>query len=239
MKQTKIRLPETDKGPFKYVNTFDRKVLNEGRLEGLAFAFCKREGNTFTGVGPQSSCKDYLNEQLYSEVTGKPMEAYGYKSHKCGLFEGAAAGYIVLSVVGTKNGGTYPQLSAHKDNLEKNHKDCESYMEHFENLLGVGGKTELLKVADNVFIACVPLWWCRFTYLISLYSLLLRYAIEGGYSKDKGDPRKFAEGCKNGDCMMMAPALAKFDKMVKGKFPVIDWNDYQMWHSYGIHSVSF
>lgn len=52
----------------KLINDHDYRYLNEGRVNGETFAFCKKiDDDTFETVMPLSTCKDYLNDVVQVE----------------------------------------------------------------------------------------------------------------------------------------------------------------------------
>ncbi len=226
---------------YKLVDEQNRKLLGEARQEGTGFAFLKRDGDTFTTVGPISTCKDYLNEQIYSEWTGKPYSRYGYKATKQGIFSGDF-GYLAMSVLKTQysygSSKENPSIAKYMDNMEKNHIHILNFINKFEEMLKLPTKTELHKVDTNKDIIFSPIFWCEFPYRMSLYAMLIRFAVESGYD-GKVEPLAAAIACKTSDGIMMADALGKFHKMVDGKFPTIDYKEERSWHDYGICSVSF
>ena len=73
---------------LKIIDKQNRGKLNEGRNYQMGFAFCKKVSNkVLETIQPISPCKDYLNDVVYSERTGKNVSAYGLNTSKLGLFD--------------------------------------------------------------------------------------------------------------------------------------------------------
>lgn len=223
----------------KYIDNCSRDPLGEGRSYGIGFAFCKKEGDTFTTVGPLSPCKDYLNDQVYSEATGEPYRAYGYKAKKHGIFEGGF-GYVVFGVMpekGYTSANSYTQQPKETAWLAENFTKIAEFINQFEEKLKLEHRTTVIKVEDNRYIATVPLFWCQYTYTISLWSLLARICLESYWMG--GDAIKSLEDCTTGDSMLAGCAITKFNRMVAGERPVQDFTKNVFWHNEGISGFSF
>ncbi len=94
------------------IDKFPRKVLIEGRSYGTSFALAALKDNTFECVGPLSPCKDYLNDQVFSEETGIPCAAWGYKAIQVGLFKDGLA-HIAVRVLPNFGGSKYADQDDH------------------------------------------------------------------------------------------------------------------------------
>ncbi len=218
------------------IDKITRKHLAEARSYGIGFVFCKKEGDTFTTVDGISPCKDYLNDQVYSEMTGKPYGAWGYKASKKDLFADGW-GYVCMGVMPNWNGKEHATNAVEIPGFKKSLKAIQSFINFFEDLLKVEQRTELEEVADNRYLAKIPLFWCEKTYLISLWSLLIRIALESGYDFHEAySPMEEIEHCKTKDSSNMANALPKLKAMIDGKRPEQDWGTSRSWHDEGIVS---
>ena len=212
-----------------------RNKLQEGRSYGIGFAFCKRDGCKFTGVGPISPCKDYLNDQIYSERTGKPFRAYGYDSKKTDCFE-VDYGFIAMGICPYKYGERYTDKYKETKYLEDNYKVIGNMMAQMDNDMTLANQTQIHKCDINGrYIVSVPAFWCEFPYRISLYTLIIRIAIESEYGVGKVED--MLEKCTTGDSTYAYGARKKLLAMFAGTRPVFDFNSFN--HSYGISAFAF
>lgn len=176
----------------------DRKKLSEGRNFNMGFAFCKQLSNgTFETVQPISPCKDYLNDVVYTEHTGKPFQACGLSTVKHGIFENAPHAFLAIKMLPPK-GSVYTDLEASKKRLQQNYKHIETLLNFVEEQFskyGIDDRTAITPTQDpDLFLLAVPLWWCRTTHLISLYSLLVRM---GQFWDGTVNPATFLENYNN------------------------------------------
>lgn len=159
---------------IKIINNQDREKLCEGRDHGLGFAFLKNTtGETFETVQPISPCKDYLNDVVYAENTGNNCGAYGleYTPTKC--FKPTKS-FMAMQVCDYQNGGgKYKGIKKELQLMEDLH-GLNEYINKFEEMLGIKHRSKISKIEDNLFFITLPTYWCRSTYLISMYSLLIR-----------------------------------------------------------------
>jgi len=248
--------PTITNGPT-LVDKGNRFALSEGVTSGVGFAFCKRDGNVFSTVGPISTCKDYLNEVVYTENTKTPSSAYGYKATYTGCFESDCA-HLVIGILGQKNykmnylaGGVYEYVSAgpdHKhptydkelDYLKESFKCIELLLNSAEEMLNVAGRTKIQKVAnvDNRYIVTMPIFWTKYTYLISLFALIIRIGVTSSYKG--GLITDVLTKCRTSDAIYAASAKLKMHKMAKGVFHIQTWTDPSSYYHYkGISWAEF
>ena len=186
----------------KVTDVCKRSVLSEGRNYQMGFAFCKEvKPGVFETVQPLSPCKDYLNDVVYSEHTGKPFSACGLKTKKHGLFEKDHA-TLAIKILNTQS-GTWPgsaSVGSYEDNvknLRTNYKNIETLLNYVEETFTDQGCLDRTVVEESedkeIFLVHAPLWWCRSTHLISLYSLFIRM---GQFWNGGGKPEKFLEEYK-------------------------------------------
>lgn len=166
---------------MKIINKLSRKVLNEGRDFGLGFALLKRKGNNYTTVQPISPCRDYLNDVVYSEITGKPCAAYGIQAIKNDIFDDFA--YLIVKICPKMDGSPYAAYDKDMENFNKNYLKIQKFVRIFERRLKIKSRTSITKIkeykdldgyVEEAFLIKAPLEWAKGTYLISLHSLLLR-----------------------------------------------------------------
>ncbi len=215
---------------------YPRSVLIEGRSYGIAYAMCKRDGDKVLTVGPISPCREYLNDQMGTEINEKPCGAYGYKAKYEGLLK-ADKLYVAVAILPNHGGSEYHGQKEETERMSADFKCYEKFINHFEELLKVEGRTIIHKVADNRYVMEVPKWWGKWTYLMSLHSFLLRVAMEASY-KD-GDPYEFFKKAnKTTDANYVPGVLTKIDKLRDGIIPAQNLSN-TYWHGCGIVNQSF
>lgn len=218
-----------------------RSKLGEGRNYGVGFAFCRRVKNLLTTIQPISPCKDYLNDVVYSELTGKPFKAYGLSTKKEDIFT-EQGGFLVFSVClqGPSSLTKYPNFDRDCQALDKNYKELQKFIQFFEEKFKLLQLTEITKLGDNLFLAKVPKFWLQGTYRISLYSLLIRVGIS--FNGDKS-PMDFLKSFTSdtSDQYLIVSALPKIDKMLNGNIPEQPFSSYNNSnvHSNGIVAFNF
>lgn len=208
---------------IKIINNQKRSILCEGRSNQMGFAFCKHiNGDDYETVQPISPCKDYLNDVVYAEHTDKPISAYGlHCKGKQGLFNKQA--YLVISICPFKYDHSYNTTTMLDDiaRLDKYHKYLEEFINYFEEALGVDmeSNTMITKVEDNLFLVELPTIWTESTYMISLYSLLLR--VGQFYNNRDINPMEYLETFKDfqPDISLIKSALPKL-KLILANGPL-------------------
>ncbi len=221
---------------FKFIDNQNRGELGEGRDYGMGFAFLKRTKDVLRTVQPISPCKDYLNDVLYSERTGKPFKAHGLNTTKKDIFDHDEA-YMVMSICKQGAYGGYEYMG-YKDDLkllDSNYPNMEKMINYFEEQFKVEGRTKLTKLKDNRILISFPLFWTFGTYLISLYTLLMRVA---PYYKG-GDVMKFLKTHKGEDTYVIKAAMPKIDQMINGHIPKQNLVKLHNVHNCGIKEYHF
>lgn len=179
------------------INNQNRAILSEGRSNNMGFAFCKIvNGDNYETIQPISPCKDYLNDVIFAERTNKSISAYGLKlKNSQGLFEGGKLAYMAIAMCPYKYPNDYNNKGFIEDSakLAKYHKHLEYFINYFEEILGIDAQTNTIitEVSDNLYLIELPLIWTESTYMISLYSLLLRAA--QNYNDTNINPLEFLE----------------------------------------------
>jgi hypothetical protein len=223
---------------FNFVNKQNRTKLEEGRNYGMGFALCKRDGKTITAAYPISPCRDYLNDEVYSERTGKPFKTYGLSSFKQDLFQDGTAylAFAICEKMESKQSFWKHKTYAKECELIKDYKRLQKFINWFEDKFKLTQKTEIFQIEDNQYVAKSPDFWTEGTYLISLYSLLLRVGIH----YIDGDPMEFLENYQvDGDAYNVKPALPKIKKMIEGSIPKQNLMIARNPHLLGIVGFSF
>lgn len=222
---------------MKIIDNQKRSTLAEGRNYGLGFAFLKKiDDETFETIQPISPCKDFLNDVVYSEATGNPFHAWGLSTSKKGIFEGDHA-YMALSVC--KLGRSLSSYCGYDDELElmaNNRENMEKFINGIETKLGIK-KTKLVDVEKNLKLAIMDKQWVSATYLISLYTLMLRVGLqyEGGgvmtHIREIDSPdRMMLNGIKE-------KMLILFER--KGNLPKQKLENVKNIHDHGIVGANF
>lgn len=200
---------------MKVIDTQNRQKLDEGRSTGMGFAFTKKVGEEeYETVHPISPCKDYLNDVVFSEITGKECHAYGLSYYKQSLFEGDTA-TMAAKIMKYKNGNTYTTFDIDKKMLGDNYSNVALALTTLEKMLGLTSYTSISPANDDIFLIEVPLFWCQSTYLISMYSLLVRCSMdykEGDYLKYLDHKSK-----AGADSYMIVTAIKHIKSMIDGK----------------------
>ena len=158
---------------IKVIDKQKRGKLAEGRNYQLGFAFLKKVSpTTFETVQPISPCKDFLNDVVLSEKTGYNVKVFGLNYSKQGIFNQSA--FIVFKIC-DQGGSPYPDMADDIERLTKNYKNIQIILNYIENELGIKNKSVIYSLdKDNMYVVKLSLEWVETTFLISLYSLLIR-----------------------------------------------------------------
>ena len=221
---------------FTFNDSQPRSVLSEGRDYAVGFALCKRTGDHLETVGPISPCKDYLNDEVYSNHTGKPYGAWGYSAKDRKLWDAGRA-YVAFAIcgAGARNPSKYAKMDRDLKAILDNWKNVQEFLNDFEAHCGCPTPTTIIKINDNMYVADCDLFWVKWTYLISLYTLIIRNAI---YYKS-GDIIKFLESVDGYDTCMISSVMPKIKAIYGGKVPDDDYEKSRPWHDAGIQSFNF
>ena len=208
------------------INNKERSVLSEGRNYQMGFAFLKKiDDNNYETVQPISPCKDYLNDVVWSENCGKPVHAYGLSYKKQNIFEKQDRAYLAISICNKKAGSLFNYADFEKDsqNLKENYKTLQSFMNDYEDDLGIE-RTEITEVSNNLYFVRISLFWVNTTYLISLWSLLMRV---GQFYKGENSAKEFVETFKAfpPDIYILNSAKPKLEKLLNGVIPKQNFDD--------------
>lgn len=208
-----------------------RSKLCEGRSIGIGFAFLKRMGeNVYRMVQPLSPCKDYLNDVLYSEITGKPYGAWGLSTKKEDILGDDRAYLSFADCPGSKHVKAAEFTTKEESLVPKDLANMLQFMHAMEKLLGIKEKTELVHAAPNLVFAKVSKDWVATTYAVSLWSFLIRNAI---YSQG-GDPMAELEKTKDsGDRMYFNTIKKCIAAIQKNGMPKQDLSEVNS----GIHDL--
>lgn len=231
---------ESTGGSLKFEDNCSRSPLGEGRSYGFALAFCKVKDGVASTVGPISCCLDYLNDQCYSENTGKPYSAYGYHAKKSDCIGEKA--HLVMAVLPYKNGTSYDGMDAELAYAKESHHKIAKFINNIEAKIGLKTPTSVVQVAENRYLFSIDPFWCKWTYLISMWAKLCRIGLE---SRKQVAPSTFEESMamldpnkiKTTDSSYAAKITKAINSFVAGVVPDDTWND-RFWHNAGISNFS-
>ena len=222
---------------MKIIDKQKRSILSEGRNYGLGFAFLKRiDDETFETIQPISRCKDYLNDVVYSELTGKPFSAWGLLTKKEGIFDGDHA-YMAISVcLLGRSLSNYSGYDEDRKRMAENGENMAEFIHKIEAKLGMG-KTKFHQINDNLKLLTMDKQWVAGTYLVSLYGLMLRVALH----YEGGGVMKHMKEIESPDRMMLngikEKLLILFER--KGNLPKQNLNNVYDVHDHGIVGCNF
>ncbi len=208
-------------------------MLSEGRSYQMGFGFAKKtDKDTYETVMPVSACKDYLNDIVWSEATDKSILVYGLKYEKQDIYDKDYA-YLIISILTYKGGNPYPDYEKDVERLEKNYRKLEAFINSFEETLTEGVFTKIDKIEENKYLVKVPLFFTRGTYLISLYSLLLR---AGQYWDGEQNPEDFLTNFSASlvDTTLVKQATTKLKKLLNNGYIKQDLE--KLGGSYEVHN---
>lgn len=165
------------------INKFDRSILGEGRRYGLGFSILKKvDSFTFETLMAFTACKDYLNDFIYIETTGKSLEKiYGFEHEYTGELKGKEFFYTGLKSLDYNHSSSkYDKLLAVQNILKDNYENIVKVVNNLEVELyrgeGSGYKefTKFESLIDNTLILKTPIFWSKFSFLFSMYGLFIR-----------------------------------------------------------------
>lgn len=223
---------------LKLIDRKKRSTLSEGRDYGFSSALAKNVNGDIETVCPVTACKDFLNDVIYTEITGKPYSIYGLKYSKQNIFSDGV-GYLVFGIEKQGSFGSYdyPNYKRDLETLASNWKNLEKFINWFEKEFKLESLTKISQLGENRYLAVFPKFWAEGTYLISLYGLLMRT----GFFYKEGEPMQFLKNFKydTKDVYIINSALPKIELMLNGKIPKQDLNECGCPHSLGIVSYKF
>lgn len=166
---------------MKIIDKQNRAVLGEGRTAGVGFAFLKRlKPKEYETVMPLSPCKDYLNDAVYGEHLNVSVGACGLKYTPQQIFN-TKKRYLAIKVLKNNRSDGYSlpnrTFEGDKKKLAENYKNIEGLLNWIEERLEIS-KTKIYAANDDMFTVVFDPYWTETTYGISLYTLILRMAID-------------------------------------------------------------
>lgn len=167
------------------VNNFSRKPLVEGRNFGFGFGFVNKINAIISGdniqearyelMTPISACKDYLNDFVYVEATGLPLEsAFGFKHDYTGVLKDKEYFYLAVTSLDYKSGSPWDGKKDLNYQLNNNFKNLIKFINKVEDFFKLDRYTEFEHLENNILILKLPIFWFKFHFLMSLYALYVR-----------------------------------------------------------------
>lgn len=163
----------------------DRSKLDEGRDYGVGFTILKKlTPSKYETYLPYTACKDYLNDVSYVMFEKKPLEkVHGFKIDYVPDFETSHYFYLGVNALHYLNGSEFNEYDNLMDHLQSNHKSLESILNGFEKKVGLKLKTSISLIEDGTLILKAPKYWLKKGWLISAYTLIIRYFVHIDFSK--------------------------------------------------------
>lgn len=208
------------------IDKHDRSKLGEGRTSNIGFGFLQKlSDHKYETAHAPSPCKDYLNDVVYGEHLEVEVTVYGLHYKPQGIFDKVTS-YMVMKVfppnrprpgngqAGAYYGGINKTLEEDIKLLETNYKNIEKLINWVEDKIAVK-RTTITKANDDFYLITFDYYWSSQTYLISLYTLLLRMSqIYDG----KESPEEFYNNYKHpNDIMLWNQAKPKLMLLLQGK----------------------
>lgn len=194
-----------------------RSVLQEGRDNGMGFAFVKKVAdNIYHTVQPMSPCKDYLHEIIVTEHCGVPTKAYGLRYAKRNNLFTEDVAFLGIKLLKKHNTWYNYSKSFEEDNekLKTNLPHIVSALNWIEQEIGLEKLTEIHEANDDQYLVVVPIEWCKSTSAISLYSLLLRVLMVYDGTKDVMSFLK-SYSYNGGDVSLLVGTIPKLELILK------------------------
>lgn len=177
---------------YRVINKFDRRSLYEGRTYGLGFAFVKQlDDTTFETVHSPSTCKDYLNDVVCAERFGVDIDVFGAKVKPIGLFKDNNPLLLVKALSdsdGYNDNDRLLLIEETKKTLEAKIDYIVSIMQFVDSLFKLEQKTSCIRIRKGTYILILPKFYVKYSYLISLYSLIFRALVYTINSKKDYEP---------------------------------------------------
>lgn len=160
---------------------FNRSYLEEGRDYGLGFSLVKKITSTkYKPLIPLTACKDYLNDICHSEEYNSVHGLiYGFNYEHSNYFEkDKKHGYMLLKDVPYIEGEECEYEEEINSALMNNYKNLLRVLHYFEDRLEIK-RTEYQTTTDpngdKVVFLKFDRFWMKETFLMSLYTILIRY----------------------------------------------------------------
>ena len=174
----------------------DRKVLAEGRTHGMGFSLAVLKGDVLEELNIMSTCKDYLNDVIFNQITNKPINVFGAsltaRKDPTNLLKTGPRIYMLVSYLKNKPDVEYAEYAS-----DIKYLNSPLFQVNLRRLFGLFSVilcmpslviVSSLKNYPNIKVVEISSEWSNSTYLISLASLLMRIS---GYLKPDQDLIEF------------------------------------------------
>jgi len=152
----------------------DRKKLGEGRDYGIGFAILKKDKSKFETLNAFTACRDYLNDFTYVESTKKEIgQIYGYNHNLLNCFDKKQVFYIGVKTLHYNSEGVWNKFEECEKLLITNYKNLEKLLNILETILQLPKLTKI-ELDEDTLIIKAPIYWTKYSHLISIYTLLIR-----------------------------------------------------------------
>lgn len=226
----------------KYINTCSMQPLNEGRSKGLAYAFLKRDGDTYNGIQPFSPCKDYLSDTVWTEITGKPCSFYGYHAKPNGCLADGL-GYIAMGIRGIRpysqrdTSVDYEGIVDDRKELALGYPLAEDMCNFIEETLKIDGRTTIVPMdVEGMYLITLPKWWIENHVRTSLCTMLIRAAYHGWNRSNPKPWDNLAVVADGSDQYIMSNVVPKVKQLLEGWRIEFDEKTCSDPHNNGIYS---
>lgn len=214
----------------KVTDSFKRGVLSEGRNYGLGFSILDKTEDEYKALMAFTACKDYLNDFMYIEGTSNPLSSiYGFSHKYTGILKDKDYFYLGLRSLHYNNGSSkYPLFDSVSSLLKNNHKNIIEFLNKLEKELKVEKLSEFESYIDDILIIKVPIFWSKFSFLFSMYGLLVRCFLDINAEDLKKDILKIVTDKKvtiipdDGSLLrsiQQRPIFLDVDKLLDYKYP--------------------
>ena len=233
----------------------NRAKMIEGRMEGVSFCFLKKTNDgEFRQASPLSSCKDYLNDVVYCEASGKPYTAHGFECKKDGVLDNGVWLYI-SSLENWKMLFCDPYTRTYAKPYKQLSEDIAwitgpgaeiilGFAKFLTGLVPTLNQDECVllrpdgKEGGEGVILGIPKWWGMATYRISVFALLMRCAIGMRLDKIPDSTKSLEKAAKAAvsNCMdagCVADGIQKLKLMADEHARDQDFSATRGWHSFG------
>lgn len=211
---------------------YDQRYV--GKHDGWAFQFLN---DNYEGFYPGVCCKDFLQDQIWSDLTQQSMKIYGQTSDYKGIIDKQSILKLVMSPKLFK-GVEKPVI----DNIKDLASNLQQFLNEIELLMGIKEFSTVESVDNNILIEFSK-EWIKKPYLFSLFTLFCRLGIyyDGNleeYLKNPfNDKRPYLDNC---DIYTLKGHYQKLLDLINGKAVIEgkDWIDLkdpdQVHHESGV-----
>lgn len=162
---------------IKLIEKQKRGVLGEGRNYGIGFSIItfNNKKTEATTLLPHTACKDYLNDFSFVEFEKHEIGSiYGYNHKLLNLFDNKRYFYLSVKTLDYNDGKNWDKKEEASSLLKQNIQNVVEIINEFEKKIPSKSRTSFFGESDDSLILKVPIYWLKKTYLISVYTLMIR-----------------------------------------------------------------